>query len=373
MSDNKYIILILWCICFLFVKTETIFASGSSDSIYYGLEIKYHFGFVIPHHPEMVYFLDDYTRSGEINFIRRRYKTSNWESQYKRLETGIGLWYSSLGNNKIYGQSVAIYPFLNLNLFKAGNLDVKSRVALGVGYSTNPYNSNRNPFNAVMGSHINAYIGFGMMMYYPVFKKLYLQGGLSLNHLSNGAVKKPNNGMNNIALTIGAKYDLTESNDFINKQNIPKTKNREWLTTISVGRNQPSFNYYKKYWSGSLTTTHFWYINNKISCGLGLDFIRYGGASFSYKIVSEMEEEFSYNFSDFFYFGTIVTMEYFFGNTSLYLAPGVYLHYKTEPRQPLYARLGVRQKIYGNLCAHFGIKANYFTAEFIEFGLGYRL
>jgi len=372
MPVNKYIILILWCICLFFIKIETIFASNSSDSIYYGLEIKYHLGFVVPHHPDMIYYLKDYTKSGEINFIRRRYKSENWESDFKRLETGIGLWYSSLGNQKIYGQCLAIYPFLNLNLFKAGNFDVKTRVALGIGYSNNPYNSNSNPFNAVMGSHFNAYIGFGLMMYYPIVKNLYLQGGMSLNHLSNGAVSKPNHGMNNLALTFGAKYDLTEPNDFINKHKMPKTKNRELITTFSVARNQPALFYYKKFWSGSLTATHLWYVNDKTALGLGADFIRYGGAPFANKGLSEFDENFSYNFSDYFYMGIITKMEFFLGNTSLYMAPGVYLHYKTELRQPVYARLGVKQKIYGNIYAHFGIKADFFTAEFIEFGLGYR-
>jgi hypothetical protein len=85
-----------------------------------------------------------------------------------------------------------------------------------------------------------------------------------------------------------------------------------------------------------------------------------------------MDEFFSYTFKDYFYIGTFATLEYHLGSTSLYMAPGYYLHYKIKPRQPVYARLGVRQKIYKNICAHFGIKANYFIAEFIEFGLGYR-
>ena len=359
--------------CFLIIIGSNINASNPADSVYYGVEVKYHHGFVIPHHPDMIYFLNDFTNSGEINFIRRRYKTSDWESQYKRLETGIGLWYSSFGNNEVYGKGIAVYPFLNLNLFKAGNLDVKTRVALGIAYSNKPYNNNKNPYNEVLGSHFNAYIGFGLMLYYPIFDKFSIQGGMSLNHVSNGAVKKPNNGMNNISLTIGAKYDLTDSKDFVNKNNFPKTKNREWLTTISLGKNQPAYFYYKKFWSGSLTVIHSWYINNRISAGLGADFIKFGGAPLTNRGMTGIDENFSYKFEDYFFIGSIVTMEYFFGNTSCYLAPGVYLHYKTNPRQPVYARLGVRQKLFGNFYGHFGIKANFFTAEFIEFGVGCRL
>jgi hypothetical protein len=372
MSNVKYFILFL-CIFYLFNKNDIVNASNFKDSIYYAIEAKYQYGIGVPHHPDMFYIVNDYIQSGEINFIRRRYRTNDWESNTRRLETGLGIWFSSLGRDDIYGHAISVYPFINLHLFKLGQLSAKSHVALGFGYATKPFDRKTNPYNNIFGSHYNAYIGLGLMLYYPVTNKIMLTGGLSVNHLSNGATKKPNNGINTASLTIGARYNLTDATQFADKKtNIQNIKKHEFLPTFSAGRNNPVMYYNKKFWSGSLTLTHLWYVKNTLALGLGLDFIDHGGAPFTYKHYSQTEEFFSYSFKDYFYFGTFATLEYHLGPTSLYMAPGYYIYYKTKPRQPVYARLGVRQKIYKNIYAHFGIKSSFFVAEFIEFGLGYR-
>src|SRR5690554_7363448 len=77
--------------------------------------------------------------------------------------------------------------------------------------------------------------------------------------------------------------------------------------------------------------------------------------------------------SDEIYAGILAGMESLLGTTALYLNLGAYIYQATPARQPVYARLGIRQKLYQNWHGHFGIKANFFTAEFIEFGLAYRL
>ena len=364
----------IYIVCFFVILFQKIDASNGNDSVYYAIEVKYQYGILIPHHPEINYFVNDYVQGGEINFIRRRYNTEFWESEYKRLETGIGFWVSSLGRDEIYGNAFSLFPFVNLHLFHLGKLHVKTRVALGVGYATKPFDRYKNPFNSIFSSHFNAYIGLGFMIYYPVFDKLLIQSGLSINHLSNGASSKPNHGMNTFAISVGARYNITDSKDFVpKKQEIKNYKRKELLTTLSAGKNHPAFYIDRKFWSGSFTTIHSWYTKNTMSLGVGLDFINFGGAPYAFKNLENTDEIREFGFKDYFYVGTTFNLENFFGNTSIYIAPGLYLHYKTNPRQPLYARLGIRQKLYGNFWGHFGIKANYFVAEFIEFGVGYRI
>ena len=352
---------------------QTIIASNSNDSVYYAIEAKYQYGILVPHHPEIYYFVKDYTQGGEINFIRRRYNSNFWESEYKRLETGIGFWFSSLGRDEIYGHAFSLFPFVNLQLLNIGKLDIKTRVAFGLGYATKPFDRFNNPNNTIFSSHFNAYIGLGFMLYYPVFDKISLQGGLAINHISNGASSKPNHGMNTVAISLGARYNLTDTKDFtVQKQETQNYRKHELMTTFSVGRNQPAHYLHRKFWSGSFTAIHSWYLKKTMSLGVGLDLIQYGGAPYHLKKTAEIIENAEFGFSDYFYLGTTINFENHFGNTAIYLSPGLYLHYKTKPRQPIYARLGIRQKIYGNFWGHFGIKANFFVAEFIEFGVGYR-
>ena len=368
MLYKKHILLFLLINLFC----QTPIKAGLRDSVSYSLDLKFHYGFAIPHYPNMVYIINDYIKGGELDLVIRRYRSNSWENNYNRLETGVGIWFSTLGRKDIYGNGVALYPFINIKMLQLGRLDVKSKVAFGLGYVNKPFDVGKNTFNLLMGSNINAYIGLGLTLYYPVSDKISLNSGLALTHMSNGSLRKPNNGINIATLSIGATYKLTPDKPAVKNIEIPAIPARELLFTVSAGRNQAVFNNPKVYWSGSITATHLWHKNDKISYGAGLDLIKYGGAPFAFNDYQHIEANQSLGFNDCFFMGAFGTAEFHLGSTALYLAPGVYLYHKTKPLQPVYARLGIRQKIAGNFLFHFGIKASYFVAEFLEFGVGYR-
>jgi len=347
--------------------------AGNNDSTRIAIEAEYQMGIVVPHHTSMTYLINDYARGAEINLIRQRYKSGLWESYLNRPETGIGFWFSTFGRPDIYGEGYALYPFINFRLFDLGKLQAKSKVALGLGYANKPFEVGVNTYNTVFGSHLNAYIGFGLLLNYPINKNISISGSFSLNHMSNGSSRKPNNGINTATLSLGAIYELKSIEEPIYQHaDPPSLSAREWVTTISAGRNQPAAYNPTIYWSGSLTTSHLWYKNTVKAYGLGVDFIRFGGAPLASKNFQDIDQNAVYSFKDELYAGLFATMESHLGSTALYMSLGGYLYSATKPRQPVYARLGIRQKLSGNILAHFGIKANFFTAEFIEFGLGYR-
>lgn len=365
---NKLLLFLL-----LIVSTATLAQNKDNDSIRYAIEAKYHFGIVVPHHTSMAYLINDYARGGEINLIRQRYKKDLWESYLNRPETGIGMWFSTFGRPDIYGEGIAIYPYINFRIFEWQKLSARYRVALGLGYASNPFDYEKNTYNTVFGSKLNAYVGFGILLRYPISNYFSLTSSFSLNHMSNGSSRKPNNGINTATLTFGVVYELNRFQEpTYHNTSPPPSKAREILATISAGRNQAAAYNPTIYWSGSATFTHLWYAKKTKAYGLGLDLIRFGGAPLASKNFQDLDITSKYRSSDYLLTGAFVTMESHLGTTSLYLATGAYIYSKTTPRQPVYARLGVRQKITQNLLGHFGIKANFFTAEFIEFGLGYR-
>jgi hypothetical protein len=347
--------------------------NSKQDSTSYKISGKYHFGIVVPHHTSMTYLIEDYSKGFEINLLRRRFSSGIWESYMNRPEAGIGFWYSTFGQKEIYGEGFAIYPFINFRIFEYRSFIAQYRVALGLGYANNPFDVRKNTYNTVFGSHFNAYVGFGLLLAMPVTENWSINSSISLNHMSNGSARKPNNGINTATLTLGASYNLTSFREpAMAKAKAPHSGAREILTTGSAGRNQSAAYNPQIHWSGSITLTHLWYTKVNKAYGLGLDFIHFGGAPLAFGNFEDLSYDAEYSFSDNLYSGVFGTMESHLGTTALYIATGVYLMHNTKPRQPVYARLGVRQKIHKGLLAHFGIKANFFTAEFIEFGLGYR-
>lgn len=364
----------LLILAFSFSWLDLSAQTSQKDSTRYALEAKYHYGIVIPHHTNMTYIINDYAQGVEFSFIRRRFQSGVWERNFNGPETGLGFWYSSFGRKEIYGEGMALFSFINFRLFDWGPLSAKYSIAPGIGYANKPFKVGENTYNTVFGSHVNAYLGLGLMVHYQVAKGLRASSSFSIKHMSNGSSRKPNNGINTATLTVGLIYDLDPHSlePEIEKQKTSPSSARELLGTISATRNQPAAYNPTRYWSGSLTLTHLWYRKRTKAYGAGLDLIHFGGAPYALKNFEEIDPFSRYGFADYFYAGLFGTMESHLGTTALYMSAGAYIYQKTKPRQPFYARLGIRQKIAGNLLAHVGIKANFFTAEFVEFGIGYR-
>lgn len=344
------------------------------DSTRLAVEARFHHGFVVPHHTSMTYLLNDYARGGELNLLRQRFGSDCWENYLRRPETGLGLWYSTFGRSDIYGEGWALYPFINFHILETGPLQLRYRVALGLGYANKPFKVGENTYNTVFGSHLNAYVGFGLQATYRIHRHWRLSTGASLNHMSNGSSRKPNNGINTVAWNMGLSYDLQPfSHEQWQRSKAPRSAHREWVFSASMGRNQAAAYNPTRYWSGSITVNHLWYRTSTRAYGVGLDLLKFGGAPLASMNFQDLDVDQHFSSSDEIYAGILAGMESLLGTTALYINLGTYLYQATPARQPVYARLGVRQKLYQNWHGHFGIKANFFTAEFIEFGLAYRL
>lgn len=345
-----------------------------NDSTRIQITARYHYGIVVPHHTSMAYLINDYSRGTELNITRKRYRQHLWETYLNEPETGIGIWMSSFGNSQIYGNGFAIYPFINFKMFDVGRFSAKYRVALGLGYATKPFDVQTNTYNTVFGSHLNAYVGLGALLNFRVTNHIGINTSFSLSHLSNGSSKKPNNGINTATFSIGTSWTPDASSvPKIPHMQAPRDNSREIIITGSVGRNQPAAYNPDRYWSGSLTINHVWFRKKTVAYTGGLDFIHFGGAPYANLKFQTMDENAQYALADNLYVGALAGAQALLGTTTLYVNMGGYLYKGTPPRQPVYARLGIRQQITPRFLGHFGIKANFFAAEFIEFGLGYRI
>ncbi len=368
---NRYRILIITTL--LIIQNLTFGQILKSDSTRYAAEIQYHQGITVPHHTNMIYLIDDYARGFELSLIRQRFKQDSWEKNFYNIETGIGFWYNTFGRKEIFGSGYALFPYVNFNILQWHNFSLRYKVALGLGYADKPYHYKTNPRNNVFGSHFNAYIGFGLKANYRLTNNLSILASFSLNHMSNGSSTKPNNGINTVSLTGGIVYDFATFQDEKRvKQKPQKSNSRELLTTLNVGRNQPSIYNSKKYLSGTAAITHLWHKNKTRAYGIGAEVFRFGGAPYAWEETNDIDVYKKYGGKDFLFAGSYATMESYLGKSTMFFTVGAYLYKQTKPLQPVYARVGIRYEIYNNLVANFGIKANFFTAEFIEFGIGYR-
>lgn len=81
---------------------------------------------------------------------------------------------------------------------------------MGLGYTNNPFDPQENPWNQIFGAKLNAYVGFGLYTGYRILDHWSLYGSASLNHMSNGAARKPNNGINTLTFSTGTRYHFLD-------------------------------------------------------------------------------------------------------------------------------------------------------------------
>ncbi len=369
---NKYILLIV-----ILIVVGTTGMSGAmrdsvdiKDSVFRSISLTYDFGLTIPHHDDIMYFVEDFIQGIELTYGVVDYKKNNWIRYYNYPEIGIGFSYSTFGNNDVYGSGLALYPYIQLAVFRSKRFYLRNKVSLGLGYETRPFDIYGNPYNSINGSRLNIYIGLGLYSSYKISNNWQLKGKISLNHFSNGLSKAPNHGINTFSLGLGIGYCINRTDELLMKKvKAPRNNSRDVLIVGSFGKSQVSYYDPKLYHSASLNISNIWYRSEKTAWGLGVDII-YSGAA-PYLFIEKPDGD--YHDSDKFYGSLLGSYNIIMGKTEMFLQLGVYALYSIKPKQPVYPRIGIRQRIVRNLYVNFGLKASFFSAEFIEFGMGYRI
>ncbi|WP_185968834.1 acyloxyacyl hydrolase [Carboxylicivirga sp. M1479] len=322
----------------------------------------------------MMYFIEDFSGGLELTYSRALFSPDSWESYFNYPEIGLGFYYGTFGNKDIFGSGIAIYPFINYNIHRSPKLSIKNRVSMGIGYATKPFDIETNTYNTVFSSHLNAYIGLDISLDYRISNRFSLALSATLTHLSNGAARKPNHGVNTFTAGFGTKYHFNEALTPILAQTTPpNSEHREIIIVGSVGRSQSTPYNTTLYWNGSLSINHLWYLNEKRAIGLGYDQFYSETAPHSWEAYEDSNGDIQFSSRHYLFNALFASYNVFLGKTTLFVNIGAYLHTNIDPPQPVYPRMGIRHYLGKNLIANFSVKASFFRSEFLEFGLGYRI
>ncbi len=345
---------------------------SKKDSIHTYLSARYHSGFILPHHANMMYWIEDYTNGFELTYGFSNFRPNNWSAYFNYPEVGLGFFTTSLGNDEVFGQGYALFPYINFHIWRKKRFNASYKIALGLGYADTHYDVNANPEDLIIGSAFNVYVGLGILASFRLNNKIGITAGLNVNHLSNGAAKKPNYGANVASANIGLKYYFNDSpTPEVEKVMAPRFKKHEFLIMAAAGRNQvervdPEIN-----WSGTINATYLWYRSAKRAWGLGADLMYLGGAPHYFE--SDVYQTQSYSTLDYMYGGIVGSYNLFVNRVTMVMQVGVYVFYKIKPIQPIYPRVGIRYNITDRLMANFTVKASFVSSEYLEFGLAYKL
>ncbi len=330
-------------------------------------------GLIIPHHNSMIYLIDDFSRGFEITIGKRYFNQDHWTSLFNYPEVGFGFFYGTLGNKDVYGKGAAAFHYINYNIFRTKKFFVENRVAAGLGVMSKPFDVNTNIYNDVSGSLVNVFISLGLHLNYRISSRVSLNLSADIDHMSNGAFRRPNSGINILNTSIGTKYHLnTNPTPMYKRQKPAKLSQHELQIVGSVGPSQCAPFDSRYYWNGSLNLCYLYRFNTKKAIGIGFDQFYSEGAPYIWNDYDHRYVEKSYSTKDYLFNAVFAAYEVCLGKSIIFINLGAYLSTGTKPLQPVYPRVGVRHYITKHLLASLGIKAGFVRSEFLEFGIGYR-
>ena len=138
---------------------------------------------------------------------------------YPTAYQGIGIAFNTFFDHKEIGDPAAVYVFQGARLAQISpTLSLDYEWNFGVSFGWHPYDpyadlhSYANEYNVVVGSRVNAYINFGILLSWKPVDNWTLSAGIDLTHFSNGNTSYPNAGVNTVGGRIGVSRSFGPEN-----------------------------------------------------------------------------------------------------------------------------------------------------------------
>jgi hypothetical protein len=259
----------------------------------------------------------------------------------------------------------------DIGVFQTGRSYLSFRPKVGLSYFSNIYDPIQNPDNELISSHFNANLGLGI--YYTMQKPIKtLKIGAEINHFSNGSMTKPNLGIN--LFSLGLSYQF-------GPEIFPWSK-EERKTMQDYARAFPDTNAFafqlggfskqfnkdsKKYLGGNFIVRY----NQQLNLWLDTD----AKLLFSYDPSRNAEYKLSHSKEiTSFRMGIALGLVLKFHRFNLHLSPGIYL---VKPEKDLdkawFQQYQIDYELNKKIFTFASLLAHYGTADYLDFGVGYKL
>lgn len=357
----KYGLLIVLLIYF-----KSISAQESNKN--FGLSLTQHYGFISPHNALVNEIIKDHIKITELSFYQQTNGGNQWHRYYNYPVIGLSAVVFNTGNPESLGRIYGVLPFVDFPLNK-WKIEWNLKFGYGIGFVEKPFNRKTNYKNLVIGSYLNALIYFNSHWNIPITERIKATAGISFTHLSNGSLKRPNLGINIFSTNAGVSYYF--GNPVVKSLSEVEKRKKEFSQVIlaSVGVKEISNIGGRKYMVYNTSYNILRTVSNKSSFGVGADFF-YDSSLES--LIKRLQNEDKGKLGNFrMGLSGIYSMD--MGKISLLFQTGTYLYTSYNFDKKVYTRIGSRYRINDKIFVNLSLKTHFFVADFIEYGIGYRI
>ncbi|MCA1764257.1 MAG: acyloxyacyl hydrolase [Cryomorphaceae bacterium] len=329
----------------------------------------YHYGSVLAEYSSFTYLTEDFVQSVDLYFEKETVGKNPWEEVFGYPTYGIGLFYTTLGNDEIHGRELAVFPYMKFRILGKEKLNLSGLMGLGLGYVTKSYDPERNPFNVVIGSKFNIHFQASLLVRYQLINSVSLDAGLGFAHFSNGNTAEPNIGINNATMTAGIAYRLSEKSPQIKNEFLPMKKSWFWEAGVTLGSKSTRSLQQSRHMVFAATADVWKPLTRVVSVGIGPD-VFYDTAAET-ELLGRPNEQ--YQSSDQLSSGIHASVAFRYGKFRLIIQTGAYLLKENAVIDDfIYNRAMMRFDASKRIFVHFAMKSHLHILDYPELGIGYR-
>ncbi len=372
MRNQTFIFRILLVLLFMLI-TRKLFAQPDSTQAFH-IRANYHAGVMLPEYGFMHYVSNDFTKSVEVNFLFQTSGKNKWERMYRFPGFGAAFYWTSMGNDSVFGTQYTLYPYYKLSIIDKPNWSLAYQMGVGASYATKKFDFDNNHQNVAIGSHFNIHYHADVLARFQLYKNMALNTGITFSHISNANLSEPNVGLNVASVFAGVdvgfgKYKKRNTETFpaYNAQFEPGERKYGWEIMLCGGMKHTRTFESFQYPAVALQAAWKHRTRYKFAWGLGADFF-YDSSVESQLLRKGKTFKPSYAYMS----GLHVSQEFIYNRVSFLLQEGVYLGLTEKLNgRSIYTRTICRYKFTDHFFVNATMKSHLHILDFPEFGIGY--
>ncbi len=332
-------------------------------------EVGYGWGFLWAHRETIQSLPEKPAQNLEISWFRLLY-AKGWHRLYRNPKIGLSYAYLQTGNESILGNGHSLSGLIKVPIWNHPVHGIDYQVRFGYGYLSKIFHPQENYNNLASGSHHTIFLRFSLQYRLQIHPNGQLGTGLSFHHFSNASWARPNLGLNFLTWDLTLAYGKSPVKLSSNRQRSIQSDPYWEMSVINgcgIKEIDPAGG--RKYFTNSTIINLERRINAKYQWGFGFDGF-FDGSLLDLMRNRAIPTE---GWTDYWRLGAHVSYGIFFGKVMFNLQLGHYLVENYNDDTSLFNRIALRFYFHPNWLAHFGLKAHFGRADFLELGLGYAI
>jgi hypothetical protein len=346
--------------------TDTNAQQKFSDDL--KLTAHYQYGYLLPEYDYFLYLVDEPMQSFTLSLSKATIGKTDFERLYNYPEYGISLTYLNLGNDDKLGKEIALFPYYHLRIISRPRFNFYHELGLGFGYVTKTFDFEDNYENIAVGSHLNMHFNVKLGVNYKVYKKTFVNAGLSFDHFSNANSSNPNIGVNYATAFAGVGVLLGRETPKLTGELAPHKREFEYELIGSFGaKHTRGVLVSDWFYTGSLTFETKWTFLRWFHLGVGADLFYDPTAQTELESQGRTDYKPSYDYTT----GIHLSQEFIYSRLSLMFQEGVHVGLTDKVNhEALYHRGVVRYRVAKRAFVQVTLKTHWITLDYPEFGVG---